>query len=242
MKPTSEATPATSPRGFRTTHWSLVVSASTDSREALEELCAVYWPPLFSHVCRLGYDDAEAEDLTQAFFTRLLDKQLLAIADRNRGRFRTFLLTALRRFLVNEWKYDTAAKRGGTIRHLAIDAPGVEQIVDANAANHLTPDRLFERNWALIVLQRALDALEVEQREAGKEESYKALLPYLIRDTEVPGYDALAIRLGATPAALRMLVVRIRKRLGELIRAEVRKTVGSDADVEDEVGQLFRSL
>jgi RNA polymerase sigma-70 factor (ECF subfamily) len=231
-----------SPREFRTTHWSLVVSASTESREALEELCSLYWPPLFSYVRRLGYDVSEAEDLTQAFFTRLLDKRLLALADRNRGRFRTFLLTALRRFLVNEWKHQSAAKRGGTTRHLPLGGPGAEQIVASDVANDLTPDQLFERHWALVVLQRALDELESEQRDAGKGEAYKALLPYLIGDTTVPGYDALAKQIGTTPAALRMSVVRIRKRLGELIRAEIRKTVGSDADVEEEVRQLFRSL
>ncbi|MBC8355648.1 MAG: sigma-70 family RNA polymerase sigma factor [Planctomycetes bacterium] len=242
MKHPADHTPLQSPRGFRTTHWSLVVSASADSREALEELCAVYWPPLFSYVRRLGYNDAEAEDLTQAFFTRLLDKRLLALADRDRGRFRTFLLTALRRFVVNEWKHQTAEKRGGATRHFTLSTPGAEQLVAADVTTNLTPDRLFERNWALVVLQRALDELESEQRTAGKGESYRALVPYLIGDADVPGYDAVAKQLGSTSAALRMLVVRNRKRLGELIRCEIRKTVGSDADVDEEVGQLFRSL
>jgi RNA polymerase sigma-70 factor (ECF subfamily) len=230
------------PCEFRTTHWSLVTAASADSREALEELCTAYWPPLFSHLRRLGYHSAEAEDLTQAFFARLLNKRLLDFADHSRGRFRTFLLTALRRFVVNEWKQARTAKRGGGIHHLPLSADRVEQVVAADIANDLTPDRAFERHWALVVLQRAFHELEGEHQHAGKEAMFEALAPCLTGDSSSPGYDELADRLHATPAALRMSVSRLRKRLGELIRAEIRKTVSSDADVEDEITNLFRAL
>lgn len=242
MNVPSDETPPQSPRGFRTTQWSLVVSASGNSREALEELCAVYWPPLFSYVRRLGYSETEAEDLTQAFFARLLDKQMLTVADRERGRFRTFLLTSLRRFLVNEWKQRTAAKRGGRTQHFRLGTPGAESVMAAELANDLTPECLFERHWALVILRRAIDELETEQRDVGKVETYKALEPYLAGEGALPGYEKLAEQLQSTSAALRMAVVRLRRRLGELIRAEIRKTVDSDADVEDEVGQLFRAL
>lgn len=240
-EPSDGATPQ-SPREFRTTHWSLVVSASADSREALEELCAAYWPPLYWHLRRLGYDATEAEDLIQAFFARLLDKRLLELADRRRGRFRTFLVTALRRFVVNEWKHAGAAKRGGGIRHLALDSGRAGRLLAATAADDLTPDRLFERHWALVVLERAFQELEAEQRAAAKTAIFEALAPRLTGDTSAPGYDELADRLDSTPASLRMALSRLRKRLGELIREEIRKTVGSDADVDDEVGNLFRAL
>jgi len=218
------------------------VAASADSREALEELCAAYWPPLHWHLRRLGYADAEAEDLTQAFFTRLLDKRLLVTADRGRGRFRTFLLTALRRFVVNEWKHRGAAKRGGGAGHLALDSEGAALVVAAEVAHDLTPERLFERHWALVVLQRAFQELEAEQRELDKQALFEALAPCLTRDIVSPGYDELADRLQSTPAALRMSVSRLRKRLGQLVRAEIRKTVDSDADIDDELRSLFRAL
>lgn len=230
------------PRGFRTTQWSLVVAASADSPEALEELCAAYWPPLHAYLRRLGYDSAEAEDLTQAFFTRLLDKRLLEAADRRRGRFRTFLLTALRRFAVNEWKHVGAAKRGGGVRHVALDAGGGEWAEAAEASHDLTPDRLFERQWALVVLRRAWNALEAEQRVANKTVTFQALAPCLTPGASPDNYEELAERLGSTPAALRMSVSRLRQRLGELVRAEIRTTVDSDAEVDDEVRDLFRAL
>ena len=242
MSEPSDSTIPKSPRRFRTTHWSLVLSASADSREALEELCTAYWPPLYWHLRRLGHDATQAEDLTQAFFARLLDKRLLDFADRRRGRFRTFLLTALRRFVVNEWKHEGAAKRGGGMRRLALDSGRADQLLAAEASHDITPDRLFERQWALVLLQRAFGELESEQRAAGKAVLFEALAPCLTGDASTPGYDEMADRLQSTPAALRMAVSRLRKRLGELIRAEIRKTVGSDADVDDELRNLFRAL
>lgn len=131
--------PERSPHRFQTTHWSLIIAASGASREALKELCQAYWPPLFWHLRRLGYEVAEAEDLTQAFFARLLDKHLLGAAEQGRGRFRTFLITALRRFVVNEWKYETAAKRGGGTRHVTIHADDESAGVEAEVATTSRP-------------------------------------------------------------------------------------------------------
>ena len=229
-------------RSFRTTQWSLVVAASSDSPEALGELCAAYWPPLHAYLRRLGYAAVEAEDLTQAFFTRLLDKRLLGAADQRRGRFRTFLLTALRRFAVNEWKHMGAAKRGGGVRHVALDERSGEMAEAAEVSHDLTPDRLFERQWALVVLRRAWNALEAEQREASKTVTFQALAPCLTPGASPDNYEQLAERLDSTPAALRMAVSRLRLRLGELVRAEIRTTVDSDAEVDDEVRDLFRAL
>jgi RNA polymerase sigma factor (sigma-70 family) len=229
-------------RSFQTTHWSLVVSAAADSREALEQLCAAYWPPLYSHLRRVGFDSAEAQDLTQAFFARLLDKRLLDLADVRRGRFRTFLITALRRFVINEWKRDRAVKRGGDHSIIAADFGAVEKAVCSEPAHDLTPERLFERQWALSVLQNAFRELELEQRAAGSESLFETLARCLSRDASLPSYDALAKQLQTTPEALKMRVSRMRKRLGELVRAEIRKTVDGDADVDDELRTLYRSL
>lgn len=219
-----------------------MVAASGASREALEELCQAYWSPLFWHLRRFGYEEAEAEDLTQAFFARLLDKHLLVAAEQGRGRFRTFLITALRRFVVNEWKYETAAKRGGGNRHLSIHPDEESAEVAAEVAHDLTPDRLFDRQWALVVLQRAFQELETEQVELGHKAQFEALVPCLTRDAESLSYEELADRFQSTPAALRMAVGRLRKRLAELVRAEIRQTVNSDTDIEDELRDLFRAL
>lgn len=239
--PSNNTTPRL-PRGFRTTHWSLVIAASTDANDALQELCSAYWPPLHWHLRRLGYDAARADDLTQAFFAQMLDKRLLSAADRRRGRFRTFLLTALRRFVVNEWKHQGAIKRGGGAQQLSLESGGAELSVAADAAHDLTPDRLFERQWALLILQRAFQALEAEHREPDKQALFDALAPCLARDETSPSYDELANELRATPAALRMSVSRLRARLRELVREEIRKTVRSETDVDDEVRDLFRAL
>jgi RNA polymerase sigma-70 factor (ECF subfamily) len=207
----------------------------------MEELCAAYWQPLHAYLVRLGFDSVEAEDLTQAFFARLIDKRLLTVADEQRGRFRTFLLTALRRFVVNEWKHERRLKRGGAARHLSLDADSRGAVAN-EVAHDITPDRMFERQWALVVLQRAFQALETEQQESDKQTVFESLAPCLSRDSSSPGYDELADRLQMSPAALRMCVSRLRQRLGDLIREEIRKTVGSDTDVDDELGKLFQAL
>lgn len=228
-------------RNFRTTHWSLVVAASEDSQSALEELCTAYWPPLHWHLRRLGFTEAQAEDLTQAFFARLLEKRLLDVADSRRGRFRTFLLTALRRFVVNEWKQGTAQKRGGGAKHIDISSSEFQSLVP-EGGHDLTPDRLFERQWALVVLQRAFHDLELEYTAAGNQAQFEALAPLLTRESESTSYDTLATQLQSTAGALRMAASRLRARLRELVRSEIRKTVETDADVDDEVRSLFRAL
>ena len=242
MQKAPDSTTQRSPRSFRTTHWSLVVAASADSRAALEELCAAYWPPLHWHLRRLGFDPAQAEDLTQSFFARLLEKRLLDVADSRRGRFRTFLLTALRRFVINEWKHAAAAKRGGGSSPLTLDTGGSEALAAIEGTHDLTPDRLFERQWAIVVLQRAFHDLEAEHIAAGNQAQFEALTPYLTRETATSSYDELAERLQSTPGALRMSVSRLRVRLRELVRAEIRKTVQSDEEVDDEVRSLFQAL
>ena len=208
----------------------------------MEELCSAYWLPLHSYLVRLGLDSHEAEDLIQAFLARLLNKRLLDFVDPQRGRFRTFLLTALRRFVRNEWRHEHRLKRGGTTRHMSLGAELGDGLMAFEVAHDMTPDRMFERQWAPVVLQRAFGALEAEQQESDKQAIFESLAPCLSRDSSSPGYDELADRLQMTPAALRMCVGRLRRRLGELIREEIRTTVGGDADVDDELGKLFQAL
>jgi RNA polymerase sigma-70 factor (ECF subfamily) len=226
-------------KNFLTTHWSLIAAASSDSSAALEELCQTYWQPLHWHLRRTGYDETEAEDLTQAFFARLLEKRILDLADRRRGRFRTFLLTALRRFVINEWKHAAAARRGGGAPHVEI-SPGDASGIDVG--HNQTPDRFFDRQWALVVLREAFRALESEAAEAGNQVQFEALAPLMTKESENTSYDDLSSQLGASPGALRMSVSRMRTRLRELLRAEIRKTVNSDAEIDEEVRSLFRAL
>lgn len=230
------------PRSFRTTHWSLVVAASADSHAALQELCTLYWQPLHGHLRRMGFSEPQAEDLTQAFFARLLEKRLLDFADRDRGRFRTFLLTALRRFVINEWRYENAKKRSRGAKPIALDPTETVNLIDEMSAHNLTPDKLFERQWALVVLQRAFHELESEYRNAGNQAQFEALAPMLTRETAAVSYDELASQLNSTPGALRMAVSRLRTRLRELVRNEIRKTVQTEADVDDEIRCLFHAL
>ena len=222
--------------GFHSTHWSLVGRAAENSRPALEELCAAYWPPVRYHLVRMGYDAAQADDLTQAFFARLLEKRLLDAADAGRGRFRTFLLTALHRFLINEWKHDGAAKRGGNAQRVALDTQP-----EAAIGRDETPQKQFERQWAIVVLERAFAALEAEQQAAGKLTQFEMLSPLINGDGDA-SYEELAAKLGATAGALRMNVSRLRTRLRELIRGEIGQTVGGEAEVDDEIQSLFEAL
>jgi len=196
---------------------------------------------LFWHLRRLGYEVAEAEDLTQAFFARLLDKHLLGAAEQGRGRFRTFhyCFETLRRQRM-EVRNSGQAGRGNPSRHDYADDKSAG--VEAEVAHDLTPNRLFERQWAILVLQRAFQELETERVELGHQAQFDSLAPCLTRDAESLGYDELAKRLKSTPAALRMAVGRLRKRLAELVRAEIRTTVDHDTDIEDELRGLFRAL
>jgi len=227
---------------FDSTHWSLVLSAASGSRHALEELCAAYWQPLYCYVRRMGYDSADAQDLTQSFFARLLQKQLLGFADRERGRFRTFLLTALRRFVINEWKRDRTDRRGGGRRALSInlDTAGNEGALEPS--HNLTPDALFERRWAIQVLENSVARLRQQQRAAEKGERFDELAPLLTPRADAPSYKETSQRLGTTTAAVKMAVSRLRKELGRLVREEVRKTVASDMEVDDELQRLITAL
>jgi len=237
--------PAASP-AFVTTRWSVVLSAggndSPEATRALEHLCLSYWLPLYAHVRRLGQQPADAEDLTQAFFEKLLEKKWLASADQERGRFRTFLLSSLKHFLANEWDKARAQKRGGHVTIVPLDAPAGETRLQHEPSTTTTPDREFDRRWALAVLDTVLHRLETEHRENGKTKLFEHLKATIGGDRSEIHYAELGRALGMSEGSVRVAAHRLRQRYRELLRAEIAQTVGTEQEVEDELRCLFAAL
>jgi RNA polymerase sigma factor (sigma-70 family) len=232
---------SSSPEWFLTTHWSVVVNArATDSKTAkaaLESLCNTYWYPLYAFVRRLGHSPHDAEDLIQGFFAQCIEKDYLRAADQDKGRFRSFLLVALKRFLANEWDRVRTRKRGGDRQIISLDA---EQRYAAEPAETLSPDKLFERRWAMTLLENVLAKLKAEQAAAGRLAIFTELQPVLTsRGTP---YADIAKRLGLTESAIKVAVHRLRQRYRELLEQEIANTVSSPADVEEERRYLLRIL
>jgi len=215
---------------------------SGGSDDALERLCRAYWYPLYAHVRRRGYDAQEAPDLTQAFFERLLEKSFLRAVDRNKGRFRTFLLTALDHFLANEWRREHARKRGGGRTFVSLDDTLGEDRYRLEPAHDETPERLFERRWALTLLDQAMNRLGDECAASGKTTFFDAVKPLLGGDRADLPRTALAARLALTENALNLSLLRLRRRYGELIREEIAGTVASAQDVEEELRYLIEAI
>jgi RNA polymerase sigma-70 factor (ECF subfamily) len=233
-------------RPFATTHWSLVQAAgrqgSADAQRALAQLCETYWYPVYAFVRRQGGDAALAQDLTQAFFCRLLEKNDLAAADRQRGRFRAFLLTAVKHFLSNERDRAMAKKRGGGQRPLSLDFDAAEGRYRREPSHDLTPERLFERRWALEVLDRTLARLRTEHIEAGKERLFEGLKGTLAGEPTAAPLAEIAALLGTTEGALKTAAHRLRRRYRDLIRQEIAHTVARVDDVDDEIKALFAAV
>lgn len=233
-------------RPFNTTHWSLVAaagrSASPDSARALAALCETYWYPLYAYVRRRGHDLHEAQDLTQEFFAGLLARRNLRAADRKRGKFRTFLLAALQNFLANEWRKEQAQKRGGGKLPLSLDFAAGESRYALEPAHELTAERVFERRWALTLLDQALSKLREEFSAVGKSELFEALKGCLGGESATAPYEQLAAQLGMTEGAVKTAASRLRRRCRELLRAEIAQTVAGPEDVDDELRQLFSAV
>jgi|ERR1051326_229412 RNA polymerase sigma-70 factor (ECF subfamily) len=231
---------------FATTHWSVVIAAgqesSTEKTEALERLCRAYWHPLYVFVRRRGYQPHDAQDLTQSFFARLLDKQYLKAVDRTKGRFRSFLLAALQHFLANEWRNAHAQKRGGQATFLSMDGDGAEVKYLQVPSTEFSPEKLFEREWATTILEKVVACLREEFVSAGKERLFEELKIFLTGDKRAVSYGELAKKLGATEAALKMSVSRMRQRYGELLRSEIAQTVSKPEEIEDELRTLLAAL
>ncbi len=231
---------------FTTTHWSLVVRAARGTETpraaaAMAELCRTYWYPLYAFVRRRGYSPQDAEDLTQAFFARLLDKQALAAADREKGRFRTFLLMAVKRFLANEQEAAQAKKRGGGQRILPLDGLEPEERYRLEPVDAMTPEKLFERQWAIALLHRVLVRLRAKMAAEGKAALFESLKDHLTA-SRIESQVATAARLGMNEGAVHVAVHRLRRHYRELMREEIEHTVADPDEVEDEIRYLFECL
>jgi RNA polymerase sigma factor (sigma-70 family) len=231
---------------FMTTHWSVVLAAadasSPESDRALATLCEAYWYPLYAFVRRQGHAAHEAEDLTQEFFARILEKQYLDGVGPEKGRFRTFLLVCLRRFLANEWDRKRALKRGGGRAPLSIDFADADARYRLEPAHELTAERLFDRRWALTLLEQVLASLAEEMRLSGKGGLFDALKVYLAASSSAPPHVEMGKKLNMTEGAVKVAVHRLRGRYRRLLREEIAKTVGEEGDVEEEIGRLFAAL
>jgi RNA polymerase sigma-70 factor (ECF subfamily) len=246
----SLATPSSEAGGgrsvFVTTHWSVVLSArrkdSPQSAAALETLCRTYWYPLYAYVRRQGHSPHDAQDLTQGFFARLLQKDYLKAAAREKGRFRTFLIVALKRFLANEWDHDRAQKRGGGQPALSLDTELAEERYRIEPVEGATADKIFERRWALTLLDRTMTRLRDEFTAAGKAEEFKQLKTCLTADRGEISYTEIAGALGQSEGTVRVAVHRLRKRFREIFREEIAHTVSSAEEIEEEVRYLMGVL
>ncbi len=231
---------------FATTHWSLIAAAGDPgdpaSRAALAQLCEAYWFPVYAYIRRKGHDRAKAEDLTQGFFARLLEKNDLAMADRTRGRFRAFLLAACQHFLANQHDFETADKRGGGRRVLSLDFDSAEgKFTREPAANHDSAERLFERRWAVELLDRALAELRLEYVQTDRGMLFDLLKPTLVGESTT-GYEAISNQLGLGIGAVKVAVHRLRQRYRDRIREVIGRTVADSADIDAEIRDLFAAL
>ena len=231
---------------FTTTHWSVVSAAgrpdSPQAAQALEKLCSTYWYPLYAFIRRKGYEAHDAQDLTQSFFARLLEKDFLSGVDRTKGKFRSFLLAALEHFLANEWRDAHAQKRGGKVTFISLDDESPEQQYLQLAASGLSAQQLFEQQWAMALLDQVLARLRTEFAAAGKGVLFEQLKIFLTGEKRPVSYAELAVELQSKEAALKMAVSRMRQRYGELLRAEIANTVSSPDEVEGELRALFAAL
>ena len=231
---------------FTTTHWTLVLAAgkaeSADALVAMEKLCSAYWYPLYAFIRRKGYESHDAQDLTQSFFARLLEKDYLRGIDRTKGKFRSFLLAALEHFMANVWRDAHAQKRGGKVTFISMDDESAEQIYGQLSARGLSPEQVFEQQWAMALLGQVLARLREEFAAAGKGAQFKELKVFLTGEKCTVSYADLAVRLQTTEAALKMAVSRMRQRYGEILRTEIALTVESPAEVDEELRALFAAL
>ncbi|HNQ90782.1 MAG TPA: RNA polymerase sigma factor [Verrucomicrobiota bacterium] len=230
-------------REFSTTQWSAVVTAGDTqtslASEALETLCRTYWPPLYAYARRRGYSPVEAQDLTQEFFARLF-KKCVAHASPERGKFRTFLLTSFQHFLVSEWRKSEREKRGGGLVFVAWDDAAAEHWYADQPPGELPSEQVYEKRWAITLVEHALARLHDEYASAGKGRVFETLRNCIWGREPVRPYADLATELGVSEGAVKMSVHRLRQRCREVLRAEVTKTVAQPEDVDEELRHLIR--
>lgn len=230
---------------FHTTQWSLVLaarkSAATGAEEALASLCTAYWYPLYAFVRRQGYAAEEARDLTQGYFVRLLEKKVLRDVDPSAGRFRSFLLVSLKHFLANERDRERALKRGGGQAPIPLD-DDAEDRYSIEPVEHENAEKLFERRWALTVLDRVKESLREEMVGAGKGELYEQLRDFIASGKAERPYREIAVDLGLNESAVKMAALRMRRRFGALLRKEIAQTVATREQIDGEIRHLLAAL
>jgi DNA-directed RNA polymerase specialized sigma24 family protein len=241
-----ETAPGGQGKWFATTHWSVVLAASQDSSPeapaALEKLCRCYWFPLYSYVRRQGYGPHDAQDLTQGFFGQILGQNFVAEADREKGKFRSFLLGALNHFLGHERGRARAVKRGGGRVFISLEEKSAEELYGLEPATSLSPEHAFEKRWAITVLERALARVSEEFLAEGKARVFARLQPFLVEGTAGGDYSAAAADLRMKPNAVAVAVHRLRQRYRQAVREEIAHTVATPQEIEEEMRYLLRAL
>ena len=231
---------------FATTRWSLVLAAAGDdssrSRRALGDLCEAYWYPLYAFIRRRGSSPQEAADLTQGYLLQVLEKGYLRELNPEAGRFRSFLFASVQHYLSNQRDRERAAKRGGGREPLSLDVATAEGRYVIDPADDLTPEKLFERRWAMEVLDRAMARMRERAVRAGDAQRFERLKTYVTGEDSGPGYRALAAELGMTEAAVAVAVHRMRKEFGRRLREEIAETVADPREIDDEIRHLLRAL
>jgi RNA polymerase sigma factor (sigma-70 family) len=231
---------------FETTHWSLVVAAgrssSAEKQHALAALCERYWRPLYAYVRRQGYTVEQAQDLTQEFFCRLLEKNVLKAARRERGRFRSFLLASLKHFLANEWDHAHAQKRGGHAVILSLDFSGTEDAPGYEPSHDMTPEKAYDRSWALTVLEHTLLRLRQEYVAKGKEALFDGLKSVLTGDQPKLSMKMLGDRLDMSEGAVKVAVHRLRQQYRAALREEIAQTIADTSEIDGEIRHLMDAL
>jgi DNA-directed RNA polymerase specialized sigma24 family protein len=230
---------------FATTRWTVVLAAADKNAgadNALAELCQLYWVPLYTFLRKNGHQPAEAEDIVQSFLARLIEKSALSAADPRRGRFRSFLISSLQHFVANRRDHDQAAKRGGHRRTFNLDFNAAEAACHREPWTGLTPEKIFDRRWALDLLNLVLARLQREYADGGKSELFKKLSPSLTGGAEIAAYADIAEELHTSSDAVKMAASRLRKRYREILRQFIADTVTSQDEVDDEIRHLFQAL
>jgi RNA polymerase sigma factor (sigma-70 family) len=233
------------PRRIATTRWSLIARAASsqeDRRSALGSLCELYWYPLYSFVRRAGHGPDDAADLTQEFLAQFLERRDVEKTSPERGRFRSYLLQAMRHFLANEWRHRNAQKRSGEQPPIRIDALAAEQRYAIEPADPVDPEQLYLRRFAMTAIGIALSALHDECRQAGKEPLFVALQPALVGEIEAGDYQRLTESLSMSPGAIKVAAHRLRKRFQEHVRSQIIDTLDDEIEVEDELRALMAAL
>ena len=217
-------------------------SAADLHEPALDTLCQTYWFPLYAYLRRRGYDSHQAEDYTQGFFAGILERKGLQRADPKYGKFRSFLLASLKNFLADEWDRARAQKRGGDKNIISLDFDAAASRYDLEPADRLSPEKLFDRSWALTVLTRAMDRLKAESASSDKQRLFDGLKVYLAAERDAVSYRDVAGELDMTEGAVKVAVHRLRQRYRELVREEIAQTVTTEAQVDEEIRDLFAAL